>query len=73
MEKAIQMGSIVLSPAIVDELSNTLSENKFDKYLLLTARLAFLEGIFALAKIMDSNIEIKACRDPVTICSSSLR
>ena len=64
MEKAALMGSIVLSQPIVYELSSTLSENKFDRYLSLTARLLFLEDIFAQAKIMDSGVEIKVCRDP---------
>jgi len=63
VDKAVLGGIIVLSPPIVQELSETLSRTKFDKYLSLAARLSFLENILLQGVVMEATVEIKACRD----------
>jgi putative PIN family toxin of toxin-antitoxin system len=63
VRQASLMGNIVLSSRIAQELSITLSETKFDKYISLENRFALLSNILLMAKKFEPAEEVRACRD----------
>ncbi len=63
LEKAIQAGEFLVSPEIADEYFEVFSRSKFDKYVSLETRMAFLSEIMATAISVNSRNRITACRD----------
>ena len=62
--KAKNEGKIVLSENTFNEFSDVFIRPKFDRYISLERRLATIEDLKALIKIIPITISIKACRDP---------
>ena len=55
---------IIVSSATMEELATVLSRPKFDRYLNLDERLAFLDRVRRAAIPIVDRARIKACRDP---------
>lgn len=64
LRKAIRSGTVVVSAQSMDELAHTVLNPKFDRYVPLALRQAFLQE-FDLATLMVSiSSVISECRDP---------
>ena len=61
---ALQTGTVLLSPSIFDELDEVLARGKFDNYLSLEERAAFIEALVERSRFADPTEKINACRDP---------
>ena len=62
--KAKATGGIVHSEETFNEFSDVFIRPKFDRYLPLIKRLAIIEDLRAIAKVIPITNIIKACRDP---------
>ncbi len=62
--RALQVGSVVLSPSTLDELTEVLERDKFDRYLTPSEREEFLEGLLDRAMVVEPTDTIRECRDP---------
>lgn len=61
---ALQYGEILLSLDLLEELNEVLGRKKFKRYVTDEEREAFIEALVERAILVDSLIEIQACRDP---------
>jgi uncharacterized protein len=61
---ALRCGTILTSLAALHELSDVLHRKKFDKYLTIEEREAFLDRYIETAAAIDIVEAIQACRDP---------
>jgi uncharacterized protein len=61
---ALDVGSILVSSATLQELNEVLSRDKFDKYLHPYERDKFIEALISEAILIDIPDEIHLCRDP---------
>jgi putative PIN family toxin of toxin-antitoxin system len=57
-------GDLVFSAETEDELKRVLSREKFDRYLTLSERLAFIAALMRYSVRLDSVPTVAACRDP---------
>ena len=64
LKKMVTLGSLAFSELILQEYAETLSNNKFDKYLPLEKRLSFLEKFISEGILITINRSVKICRDP---------
>jgi uncharacterized protein len=64
LEKAMEKGDLVTSVEVADEYFDVFSRSKFDKYVSLETRLAFLSEIMVNSILVETKIRIMACRDP---------
>lgn len=63
-ELAFNRGELLLSDAMLAELSEVLRRDKFDRYVSLEKRLRFLTDLLSLATPVAVTEHIDACRDP---------
>jgi uncharacterized protein len=61
---AREQGQILLSLAVVHELSAVLSRKKFDRYILAEDRERFLAALIRAAVFVEVSERVQACRDP---------
>jgi len=64
LKKMMSLGNLVFSEAVLQEYNETLSNNKFDKYISLERRLRFLETLTARGSLIKITKPIRICRDP---------
>jgi putative PIN family toxin of toxin-antitoxin system len=64
LRKARANGSLLISAEIAHEYFDVFSRPKFDKYISLEIRLAFIENIITNALPVEIKIQTTACRDP---------
>ena len=62
--KARQIGDILLSLPVAEELNEVLGREKFDRYLTREDRERFLAALIQAAKFIEVTEPIVACRDP---------
>lgn len=63
LDKAQDIGLIILSSSVFSELKEVLSRPKFDRYLTLSRRQEFLEALTETAQFIDVTEQIDECRD----------
>ncbi|MDA0304479.1 MAG: putative toxin-antitoxin system toxin component, PIN family [Bacteroidetes bacterium] len=61
---ALQIGQILLSPPVLEEVNEVMSREKFERYVTVEEREEFLEALVAHAKFIDTTEQIRICRDP---------
>lgn len=64
LKKARINGSLLVSPETIHEYFDVFSRVKFDKYISLEIRLAFIENIITNALPVEIKVPVTACRDP---------
>ena len=64
LKKARETGTLLVSSEIASEYFNVFSRPKFEKYVTLEARLAFIENIISSSLLIEPTERIVACRDP---------
>lgn len=64
LKAAIASGSLVFSPETQDELISVLTRTKFDRYLIQSERVDFVEFLTQYHLLVDEAPHIAACRDP---------
>jgi uncharacterized protein len=62
--KARQLGEILLSLTVAEELNDVLGREKFDRYITREDRERFLAASSRAAKFIEVTEQIVACRDP---------
>src|SRR2546427_7909906 len=62
--KARQLGEILLSLTVAEELNDVLGSEKFDRYITREDRERFLAAFIQAAKFIEVTEQIAACRDP---------
>jgi putative PIN family toxin of toxin-antitoxin system len=62
--KARQLGEILLSLTVAEELNDVLGREKFDRYITREDRERFLAAFIQAAKFIEVTEQITACRDP---------
>ena len=63
LKKARQTGTILISAEIASEYFAVFSRPKFEKYVSLETRLAFIENIIANSLSVEPNEKFNVCRD----------
>ncbi len=63
-DAALTEGEILLSTALLNELNEVLSRDKFDKYLTRAERFRFLAALVKAAVLIEPEETIQECRDP---------
>ena len=61
---ALELGAIVLSYPVIQELNTVLSREKFNRYVFQEEREHFLEALLREAIVVDIMEVVRACRDP---------
>jgi putative PIN family toxin of toxin-antitoxin system len=64
LDKAQDIGIILLSIAVFKELQEVLSRPKFDRYITLERRKELLENLVETTEFININETINECRDP---------
>lgn len=57
-------GTILVSVALLGEVSDVLSRAKFDRYVGRDERDRFIDALLREARIVDIHESVRACRDP---------
>lgn len=63
LKKARETGTLLISAEIASEYFIVFTRDKFEKYVTLETRIAFIENIIANALIIEPVLKINACRD----------
>ena len=61
---ALKSGMILLSQPTFEEIDEVLAREKFDDYLTLEERAAFIEALVERSRFANPTEEVQACRDP---------
>ena len=61
---ALKSGTILLSQPTFEEIDEVLAREKFDDYLTLEERAAFIEALVERSRFTNPTEEVQACRDP---------
>lgn len=61
---ALKRGTVLLSQATFEELDEVLARGKFDDYLTLDERAAFIEALVERSRFAAPSETVQACRDP---------
>jgi hypothetical protein len=64
LDKAQDIGIILLSVAVFQELQEVLSRPKFDRYITLERRKELLENLVETTEFINIHETINKCRDP---------
>jgi len=64
LKKAREIGTLLVSAETAAEYFDVFSRPKFEKYVSLETRLAFIENIISNALAVEPKERINACRDP---------
>jgi uncharacterized protein len=62
--KALSSGQIIMSQPAVEEIQDVFSRPRFDKYLSIGSRLAFLSDLLEVIEMIEITESIASCRDP---------
>jgi putative PIN family toxin of toxin-antitoxin system len=62
--RAVDQGILLVSDDTLDELTTVLGREKFDRYISLEDRMAFLQKLIRIATKVDILRRLQACRDP---------
>ena len=60
---AVQSGTVLLSQPTFEEIDEVLAREKFDDYLSLEDRAAFIEALVERGRFADPSKKVQACRD----------
>ena len=63
-DRALDNGEVIVSFPVLSELYKVLNRKKFDQYISINERKAFLALLFREAELKEHLVEIKTCRDP---------
>ena len=61
---ALELGTILMSPALNDELGDVLRRPRFERYATREERLEFLGDLVRETELVEITETIRACRDP---------
>ena len=64
VDKALEGFEVMVSDALVEELADVLSRDKFDRYVSVRDREEFLRRVLQLATTAPVLSEVDDCRDP---------
>ena len=64
VKKARETGVLLMSAEIASEYFNVFARPKFERYLSLETRMAFIENIISNALPVEPKEKIAVCRDP---------
>ena len=64
VSRAVVKGRILISEAVMSELADVLSRPKFDRYVSVSDRQAFLRLLGRVAEWVPIIQTVRACRDP---------
>jgi uncharacterized protein len=64
LKKAQAIGVLLMSESTFDELERVVSCPKFDKYVLLSKRIEFLQDLAETVRFIEVTAQILECRDP---------
>ena len=64
VDKALEESEVIVSEALVEELADVLSREKFDRYVSLRDREEFLRRVLQVARIAPVLSVVEDCRDP---------
>ncbi|MEA5551519.1 putative toxin-antitoxin system toxin component, PIN family [Anabaena cylindrica UHCC 0172] len=64
LDKAQDIGIILLTDSVLTELQEVLSRPKFDRYTALSKRKEFLEILVETAEFINITEQVNECRDP---------
>ena len=63
LKKARETGTLLISAEIASEYFTVFARDKFEKYVTLETRIAFIENIITNALIIEPVTKINVCRD----------
>lgn len=63
-DRALDSGTILISDALVMELSRVLGRERFDPYVSLEERNEFLVSLVRNSDLIEITESVRACRDP---------
>lgn len=61
---ALDLGTILVSRTLMEELSRVLRRNRFDRYVTRKARDQFLESLSLESELVEITERIRECNDP---------
>lgn len=64
VDRALAEGHLLISEAVMEELTDVLSRPKFDRYIDISDRQGFLRRLARMAEWVPIVQVIRACRDP---------
>ena len=64
LSRALQVGALLMSRALSEELDDVLSRHRFDRYVTVPERTAFLRKLLGVAMSVQITETVQACRDP---------
>lgn len=64
LKKARENGTLIISSEITSEYFNVFTRPKFEKYLSLEIRMAFIENVISNAVAVIPTETVSVCRDP---------
>ncbi|GAX34158.1 putative toxin-antitoxin system toxin component, PIN family [Nodularia sp. NIES-3585] len=64
LDKAQEIGVVILSNSVFSELEEVLFRRKFDRYITVERRKELLENLTQTAQFIDVTEQIYECRDP---------
>ena len=62
--QALDIGTILISDALVLELRNVLARPRFDSYITRAERIAFLQAFIRESELISITETVRQCRDP---------
>ena len=62
--QALKHGQILMSPSTLEELSEVLGREKFDRYVSSDDREEFLQTFIERTELIEPTISVRECRDP---------
>ena len=63
-QRAMQQGKLLYSSETLEELTSKLMLPKFDRYISIKNRIAFIQRFTQEASRLQPDIHVRACRDP---------
>ncbi len=60
---ALEKGEVLLSGAVIEELNEVLSRERFERYLRLDERELFLDALIRETTLIEITQRVSACRD----------
>lgn len=64
LSRALQVGTLLMSQALSEELDDVLGRQRFDRYVTRLERTAFLRYLLRMAMSVQITETVQACRDP---------
>lgn len=62
--RSLDHGTVLISPSLVEELSDVLGRDKFNRYVTREERERFLESLISESELVEITESVLACRDP---------